>query len=149
MPFVLIIIGLVLLVAAVRNSQDNLFALVQKDVTGQGNFLYWIASIGIIGAIGYVPKLKPISTALLGLIILVLFISKGGFFEQFTTQLASTTTAPGPGTNAPSPATPGGNSTGMPGNSPAVGNWEPNPALNPGQNLQNYLQTLKTQGGIQ
>lgn len=97
MPFALLIIGVVLVTSGVRNTQDNLFNLVKGDFTGQNNFIFWFASILIIGAIGYVKPLKPISTAFLTLLVLVLFLSKGnpsgvggGFFQQFTSALGST-----------------------------------------------------------
>lgn len=98
MPFALLIIGLVLLTTAVRGTQDDLFTLVKKDFTGQNNFIYWVVSILIIGSLGYVPKLKSFSVAFLGLVIIVLVLTKGnpngiggGFFNQFTAQLKSTT----------------------------------------------------------
>ena len=103
MPFVLIVAGIVLLIAAVRNTQGQLFYLVQGDFIGPNNFIYWLLSILIIGAIGYVPRLKPISDAFLILVILVLFLKtcpksagpecKGGFFDQFMAQVKTTETA--------------------------------------------------------
>ncbi len=117
MAFALLIIGAVLLISAVKGTTDGpngLYALIVNDFTGQGNFVYWIAAMLIIGALGYIPKLKPASVALLGLVILVLFLKKGdptglggGFFAQLTTGLATTTAAssklpaPVPGANAP------------------------------------------------
>ena len=94
MPFALLIIGVVLLVAGIRNTQCILFAEVEGDFTGTNNFFYWFLAIMIIGALGYVPKLKPISTALLVLVIVVLFLHKGangGFFQQLTAGFSSDT----------------------------------------------------------
>lgn len=101
MPFALLIIGIVLIVAGVRNSQDQLFSLVKGDFSGDANFFYWFISIMIIGAVGYIPRLKPISNAFLVLVILVLFLKRGdpktnvggGFFQQFTAALNATTAA--------------------------------------------------------
>ena len=101
MPFALLIIGAVFLVSAVKGTTDGpagLYALLVGDFTGQGNFVYWVAAILIIGALGYIPKAKPVSVALLGLVLVVLFLAKGdpskfagaGFFEKFTQGLAST-----------------------------------------------------------
>ncbi len=88
MPFALLIIGATLIVAGVRNQQDKLFTLVKNDFAGPNNFIFWIVSILAIGAVGYIPKLKPISTAFLGLVIVVLFLRKGtGFFAQLNTAL--------------------------------------------------------------
>lgn len=121
MAFALLIIGAVLLIAAVRGTTDGpagLYALLVGDFTGPANFVYWAVAILLIGALGYIPKLKTFSVALLSLVVLVLFLKKGdpsgvggGFFSQLTTGLGSTTTpvaaastslpAPVPGLNAP------------------------------------------------
>lgn len=90
MPFAFLFVGSLLLVSGVRNTQQDLFTLLKSDLTGQGNFVYWIVSILIIGAIGYVDKLRPISHALLVLVLVVLFLSNQGFFSKFTGQLAQT-----------------------------------------------------------
>ena len=94
MPFVLIFVGSVLIVAAVRNTHSQLFALIKGDFVGPNNYIYWLVTILIIGAIGYVPRLKPISDGFLILVILVLFLTKGkGFFDQFQRQISSTDSA--------------------------------------------------------
>ncbi len=100
MPFALLIIGVVLLVAGVRGSQDKLFDLLRGDFTGEANFIYWMTAILVIGAAGYIPRLKPISTGFLALVIVVLFLKKGdptgaggGFFTQFTSAIGTTTGA--------------------------------------------------------
>jgi hypothetical protein len=103
MSFALLIIGITLLVVAVRNTQDTFTARVANDFKGPGNFLYWIVAILIIGAIGYIPKAKTVSDLFLVLILLVLFLKKGnpsgvggGFFQQFTQTLSATTGAAKP-----------------------------------------------------
>ena len=94
MPFVLIVAGSVLLIAAVRNTQQQLFYLLALDFTGPKNFVFWVFSILVIGAVGYIPRLKPISDGFLILVILALFIRKGaGFFDMFQTQIATTQAA--------------------------------------------------------
>lgn len=128
MPFALAIIGIVLLVAGVRNQQATLFELVKGDFSGPNNFIFWMVSIFAIGAIGYIPKLKPISTAFLALVIVVLFLRRGtGFFAQLNTALGNTTTTLNP------------NVTTQPVN--------PNQPV--GNSLGQYLQTLQPLGGIQ
>jgi putative exporter of polyketide antibiotics len=92
MPFALAIIGIALLVAGVRNTQDKLFSLIKGDFSGQNNFIFWMVSIFAIGAVGYIPKFKPVSMAFLTLVIVVLFLKRGtGFFAQATSALNSTT----------------------------------------------------------
>ena len=90
-------------------TQDTLFSTVKGDFSGQDNFIYWFVAIIIIGAVGYIPKLKPISTAFLALVIVVLFLKKGssnglggGFFAQATTALGSSTATTSPAVTNPS-----------------------------------------------
>lgn len=107
MPFALLLVGLVLLISGAKNTQDTLFATVKGDFTGQDNFIYWFVAIMIIGGLGYIPKLKPISTAFLALVIVVLFLKKGnanglggGLFSQLTSALGSTSSV---GASNPTP----------------------------------------------
>lgn len=97
MAFALLIIGIVMIVAAVRDTVTELIVLLANDFTGKNNFLYWVLALLIIGAIGYVPKLKGVSDAFLVLVILALFLNvgnpstpAGGFFKQFVNAISST-----------------------------------------------------------
>lgn len=110
MAFALLIIGIVMIVAAVRDTVNELITLLALDFSGSGNFVYWVIALIVVGSVGYVPKLKPLSDGLLVLIILALFLSKGdptknagGFFKQFTDAIGTTKTA----------ATSAGNSAGV------------------------------------
>lgn len=80
MPFALIFVAVALLVAAFRGTQQCLFTLVKSDITS--GFFKWGAAILLIGALGYVKALAPVSTALIVLLIVVLFLKNGGFFTQ-------------------------------------------------------------------
>lgn len=91
MPFALIFLGILFVVVGYRGTQGDLVELLKGDFTGQGNFIYWIVSIIVVGAVGYIPKLKSISDGFLVLILLVLFISNQGFFSQFTSQISNRT----------------------------------------------------------
>lgn len=107
MPFAFIIVGLVLLIAGVRNTVTQLTALVKGDLTGTGSFVPWIVSILIIGALGYIKPIAPISRMFLVLVIVVLILkdgnpaknSNGGLFASFNSQLFA------PSTPASSPST--------------------------------------------
>jgi len=97
MSFALFLIGITLLTVAVRNTQDVFVQLIKGDFTGPGNFFWWIAAIVLIGAIGFVPKLKPVSDAFLVLILLALILTRGspsfpggGVFSQFVKALQGT-----------------------------------------------------------
>jgi hypothetical protein len=96
MPFVFIIIGIVLLVSGVRGQSSNLLTLLKGDLTGSSNFGYWIISILVIGAIGYIQDLRALSRAFLVLVIVVLIIHEdnqsngtGGFFTEFQSAFKS------------------------------------------------------------
>lgn len=98
MPFALLSIGILLLVVAVRDQQQAFVALLGGDFSGPGNFLYWVAALAIIGAIGYIPKAKPISNLFIVLILLVLILNRGnpatgihgGIFSQLQAALGTT-----------------------------------------------------------
>lgn len=68
----LVLIAVVLIVAAIRDTQGDLFAAIRDDVTAFG---VWAAAIIAIGLLGFIPGLKPVSRALLGLVIVVLFVN--------------------------------------------------------------------------
>ena len=99
MPFALLIIGVVLIAAGVRNKQGDLYGLLAADFTGANNFIYWVAAILLIGAVGYLPRMKPVSDGFLILVLLVLVLKRGnpsgaggGLFSQLTSALNSSTT---------------------------------------------------------
>lgn len=93
MPFLFIVAGLVLTIAAGRGTQDDLISLLKTDFTGKNNFVYWLFSILIIGAVGYIDALRPVSRAFMVLVIIVLFLKNGGVFSQFTSAIGGTQTA--------------------------------------------------------
>lgn len=98
MPFALIIVGLVMLISAVRGTYTNLIELVSGEFKGssaQSNFLYWIVAVLIVGMIGYVESLKDLSRVFLALIIIVLFLSNKGFFSNFFGGIGLNTTSTG------------------------------------------------------
>lgn len=87
MPFVLAIIGVMLMISAIQGTTGTLFSLLKSDFTGSDNFVLWIVAIMIVGSIGYIKKIQPISDAFLALILVVLFLSNKGFFAQFMTAI--------------------------------------------------------------
>ena len=98
MAIVLLVVGTIMLVAAVRNTQNCLVILVQADFIGPNNFFYWVLAITIVGAIGYIEKLKKVSDGLLVLIFVALFLSRGkassgNFFQKFLDAIGATNTA--------------------------------------------------------
>lgn len=92
MTLFLIIIGILLIAAAVRDTQGDLFQALKQDVP---SFLVWGSALVAIGAIGFVPGLKTPSRVLLALIIVVLVVNNyqkiiAGFGNANKTVQAST-----------------------------------------------------------
>ena len=96
MPFVLAIVGLVLVIAGARGRSADLLTLVEGDLS-EGNFVYWMLSIAILGALGYIDALRPLSRALLVLVVVVLILAEdkaggaGGFFVKFQESISEIT----------------------------------------------------------
>lgn len=67
-----LIIGVILIVSAVRNSHAALFSALVQDVPP---FVVWGAAILAIGAIGFIPGLKGISRLLLALVLIVIIVN--------------------------------------------------------------------------
>lgn len=95
MPFALVAIGVLLIVSAIRNTAGQLAQQLAGDLSGKNNFLFWLAGLGAVGALGYIPALRTFSRVLLALIILVMALSNNGFFTKFEAAIAGATN-PGP-----------------------------------------------------
>lgn len=81
MPFALIGVGVLLILTGINNTYSQMFGTMQADFLA--GYFKWALGILIVGALGYIPPLKPVSDGLLALIILVLFLaSKGGIFTS-------------------------------------------------------------------
>lgn len=98
MPYFLVAVGVVMIVTSLNNTYATLGSLLQSDFTGQGNFIYWVAAIVILGGIGYYAPAKPLSRAFLVLIIVTMLISNGGFATNLINAINS---GPAPATPAP------------------------------------------------
>jgi hypothetical protein len=72
MILIALFIGVIIIVAAFRNSQGALFSALYQDVPG---FMVWAAAIFAIGAVGFIPGLKPVSRGLLALVITVIILN--------------------------------------------------------------------------
>jgi hypothetical protein len=121
MPFVLLVIGAVFLVAGFRGthtdytvggtSYPGLFTLIKGDFTGDANFLYWFAAIFLIGCVGYVRQLKSISDGFILLVIVSMFVAKstkgtaGGFFQKAIDALKTQPLGPVDGSPSSNPQT--------------------------------------------
>ncbi len=88
MPFVFLLLGLALLIVAVKGTHVQLFTLLKSEFTGSNNFLVWIAAIAILGALGFIKPIRPIALGMIVLVVLVMVLkNKGGFFASFNQQI--------------------------------------------------------------
>lgn len=93
MPFVMLLFGATLAISAYKGTTEDLFALLQKDFTGDTNFLYWMASVAGVGLIGYVPGLQNFSRLIFILLLIVVLVSNKGIFAQFAMALQTSSSA--------------------------------------------------------
>jgi hypothetical protein len=75
MAWAFFLIGLIVIVAAFRKKHVELWELVKSDMTGEGNFVYWVMAIVFLVVLGSIKKIEPIADAFLGLVILVIVLS--------------------------------------------------------------------------
>lgn len=95
MPFALVTIGLLMIVAGARNTHGQFGRMLSEDFTGPDNFLYWLAGIGAVGAVGYYEPARGFSRAMLVLLLVAMVLSNGGFFAKFRDAIANA--SPGSG----------------------------------------------------
>lgn len=93
MPILFGIFGIILVVAGVRGrvtaGNPSLVSLLKDDFTGTDPFWKWMLAILFVGALGYIPDLKPISRGFLALLIVVFFLNNKGVFSQLQSTFAS------------------------------------------------------------
>ena len=87
MPFGLIIIGIILSIAAYRDTLGELFSIV-KDVTAESNgFGYWVVAAVILGFMASINSIKEPINAFMILLMVILLIRKNGAIQQITSQI--------------------------------------------------------------
>lgn len=83
-----------MIVTGVKDTYRCLASELQTEFTGdpKNNFVWWVVAIGGVGALGYVPVLRPFSKAFLTLVIIVIILAQsknggGGFFGELQAAL--------------------------------------------------------------
>jgi len=82
MPYVIVILGIVLVVTALRGTTAMLGKQIATDTVAAGGFVWWFIAILIIGGLGYIKALRGLSDAFLALVIIALVVSNKGIFAQ-------------------------------------------------------------------
>lgn len=93
MAIVAIILGAIMIDLGYRGTEHEFAAQLGKDLS-IGHFWAWVASITVIGALGYYSPARRVSDLLLFLIILGLALSQKGIYANFAGLM----------TNPPTPA---------------------------------------------
>lgn len=90
MPFVLIVIGLYVVVVAIRGYISDLGKLLAGDLVGKGSFGFWLVAMLAVGMLGYVGGgARVLSRALLVLILVVIVLANGGVWNKLVAALQS------------------------------------------------------------
>jgi hypothetical protein len=111
MPFVLVIIGAILIIAAVRNTHGELATALEADIPG---YAKWAAAFFGVGALGWIPGFQGISRMLLALVVVVLVLTN---YRQI---LAGFTALASPPQAAQAPASPAATYASTTGNPQAI-----------------------------
>lgn len=110
MPFVLLLVGVLCLIVAVKGTQGTLYDLLKAEFTGTNNFVVWAAAIMVLGLLGYIKPIRPVTHAFIALIVLVMILANGsGVFSKLGTAFAHP--------NAPKGTTTGSGDTSSTGSS--------------------------------
>lgn len=74
MPVVFLLLGLILIASAVRNTQGELGSLWQQQFTGEGSFTSWLIVFVMLAALGSIKAFEPLAKAMMVLVLLVLIL---------------------------------------------------------------------------
>jgi hypothetical protein len=92
MPFVILLIGAILIITAFNNSFSALATQLESDIPA---YFKWAAAIVAILGIGYIPGLRTPSRYLLGLVLLVILLTN---YQQILSGLQTFFTSGGTAT---------------------------------------------------
>lgn len=101
MPFIVIIIGAILVIAAFNETHGDLAHALEQDIPG---YFKWAIAIAAILGLGFIPALKTPSRWLLGLVALVIILTNYQQIFQGFTQFASADATTGGGNPDPTAA---------------------------------------------
>jgi Mg2+/citrate symporter len=79
MPLILIFLGIVLSWAGIKNTHKELWKLTTEDLHG---YAFWVIAIILVGSLGYVKTLRPLSVAFLTLLMVALLLNNPNVWQQ-------------------------------------------------------------------
>lgn len=94
MPIALLIVGIFLAIAGIKNNAATVGEVLRDDFSGAGSFWYWIVAVIIIGSVGYYAKAESVSRLFLVLIVIVFALSNEGIYARIAGALENPTPAP-------------------------------------------------------
>lgn len=77
MPFIVLFLAVGFIAIGLRGQAKAAGTLLASEFTGPDSFVQWFLAVMVIGLTGYIPKVKPVSDAMLVLILVVMVIAKG------------------------------------------------------------------------
>ena len=87
MPLMFLAVGILFLVLARNGTQGDFEQLLKSEFSGSQSFIVWASAIVLLGLLGFFKPVRPVTDAMIGLIVLVLLISNQGFFAKFNAAL--------------------------------------------------------------
>lgn len=98
MPFALLFIGGVLMLASVRGDPQKIGELFARDLTGKQGFATFAAAFVIVGALGFWQPAQNVSRLFLALMVVALIFAAqrrgGNLINRLSSQWAEITTPP-------------------------------------------------------
>ncbi|MBK8189086.1 MAG: hypothetical protein IPK79_01370 [Vampirovibrionales bacterium] len=92
MGIVILIIGVVVIIAAIRDTHEKLFGALAEDVP---DFMVWGAAVFAVGALGWIPGMNPVSRGLLALVIVVIVLGNyQAIIQGFSQDVGASADAP-------------------------------------------------------
>lgn len=92
MPFVLLIVGLLAVVSAIRGTEQQFGAQLVSDLKGapgSPGYIYWVSAIIAVGVVGYYAPLRTFSKTFMALILLGMILANQGLFARLSQALQS------------------------------------------------------------
>lgn len=91
MPILILIVGVMLIAAGLNDRLGDLGELVKEGFSPTdesiSGFHIWIVALFVVGSIGYISGLKPVANAFLVLIVVMLILRNGAFFQNFSSAI--------------------------------------------------------------